>query len=125
MKIIHLPLIAMGVGILLMAFSFVWPRMIGGVVWSEQQASEHAEAAAELHRLAHARAHSADHGDGSEGEHKARSLEEAKQRYEQSNAMLERARAYRRRTARLLKWAGAACALLGGAGYILLRAAAG
>ncbi len=125
MKIIHLPLIALGLGILLMAFSFLWPRMIGGVVWSEQQASKHAETAAELHRLSHAHSHSADHGEGSEREHKARSLEEAKQRYEQSKAMLERARAYRRRTARLLKWAGAACSLLGGAGYLFLRAAAG
>ena len=99
--------------------------MISGVVWSEQQASEHAEASAKLHRLAHAHPHSADHGDGSEGEHKNRSLKEARQRYEQSGAMLERARAYRQGMARLLKWAGAACALLGGVGYFLLRAAAG
>jgi len=125
MTIRNLPLIAMGMGILLVALSLVWPRVIGGAVWNEQQASEHAEASAELHRLSHAGSHAADHGTGGKEEHKAGSLAEARQRYERSQAALQQAQAYRRGSTWLLRWMGGICALLGAAGYFLLRAAAG
>ncbi|MHC4179663.1 MAG: hypothetical protein ACYSWU_19295, partial [Planctomycetota bacterium] len=126
MKIAHLALVSLGVGILLIALSFFWTGMIGSVVWNEQQAREHSQASAELHRLSHRHGPDADHGSGAEGEHEARSLEEARERYENSNAKLQQARAYRSGTARLLKWLGAFLAFLGGVGYLLLaRPAAG
>jgi ABC-type transport system involved in cytochrome bd biosynthesis fused ATPase/permease subunit len=125
MKLSDLPLTALGVGIVLVVLSLIWPSIIGKAVWSEQQAREHATAAAELHRLAHGHAHAADHAAGVEGEHNRGSLEEAKQRYERSQDMLQRAKTYRQGTARLLRWAGTACSLLGAAGYFLLRSAAG
>jgi len=125
MKIRHLPPILLGVGIILVGLSLVWPRIIGGAVWSEQQASEHAEASAELHRLSHAGSHAADRGTGGEEEHKAGSLAEARQRYERSQAALQQAQAYRRGSTWLLRWVGGICVLLGAAGYFLLRAGAG
>jgi hypothetical protein len=129
MKMSNLCLIALGAGIFLVVLSFIWPSIIRGAVWSEQQASEHAEAAAELHRLSHARAHGAGPASGypaadKEGDRAARLLEEAKQRYERSQAMLQRARSYRQGIAGLLRGAGAVCSLLGG-GFFLLRRAAG
>jgi len=125
MKIRHLPLIFLGVGIILVGLSLVWPRIIGGAVWSQRQASEHAEASAELHRLSHARAHAADHGAEGKEEHKAGSLAEARQRYQRSQAALQQAQAYRRGSTWLLRWVGGVCALLGAAGCFLLRAGAG
>jgi hypothetical protein len=124
MKIRDLPLIALSIGILLVALSFAWPRIIGGVVWNEQQASEHAEAAAELHRLSHAQSHAEGHGAGAKEEHQAGSLAEARQRYELSQAALQQAQAYRWGSTQLLRWAGGFCSILGAAAYLLLRAAA-
>jgi len=124
MKIRHLPLIVLGVGIILVGLSLVWPRIIAGAVWSEPQASEHAEASAELHRLSHARAHAADHGAEHKEEHKAGPLAEARERYERSQTALQQAQAYRRGSTWLLRWAGGICTLLGAAGYFFLRAAA-
>jgi ABC-type transport system involved in cytochrome bd biosynthesis fused ATPase/permease subunit len=124
MTIRRLPLIVLGIGVLLVAISLVWPRIIARTVWNQQQASQHAEAAAELHRLSHARAHAADHAAEGKEEHKGGSLEEARQRYDRSQTALQQARAYRRGSTWLLRGAGGACALLGAAGYFLLRAAA-
>lgn len=122
-----LPLIAVGVGILLVALSFAWPSVIGNAGWSQEQASEHAAAAAELHRLVHAQAHAqeAEHEGHAEEEHAGGSLEEARGRYERSSAMLEQARSYRRWTATILRLTGVFCTLSGAAGYFVLRSATG
>jgi len=125
MKIRHLPLIVLGLGIILVGLSVVWPRIIADAFWNDGQASEHAEASAELHHLSHARAHAADHGAEGKEEHKAGSLAEARERYERSQAALQQAQGYLRGSTWLLRWAGGICALLGAAGYFLLRAAAG
>ena len=122
-----MPLIAVGVGIVLIALSVAWPSIIGNSGWSEQQASEHAKASAELHQLAHAKArsHPADHEAEGEEEHEAGSLDEARGRYERSSAMLEQARSYRRWTGTFLWLTGVFCTLSGAAGYFILRSAAG
>lgn len=119
MKRAYLPLIAMGVGIFLIGLSSLWPSMTAKALWSEQQAREHSQAAAALHWLAHAHADGR-HGGGETNHHpKADSLRAARDRYERSKAMLERARSYPQRIATALKWTGVLCALLGIMGYFV------
>ena len=140
MKIIYLPLATAGIGVLLIVLSFAWPRVIGTeMVWSEQQALEHSQAAAELHRLQHQRIHEDDdqHGDEHGHEHEPPpapetgnapgqnpdSFEAAKHRYDRSRAELQAAQASRLRVATYLKWIGIAGSLAGAIGYYVLRAA--
>ncbi len=126
MKIVHLPLISTAVGILLVGLSFAWPAMIKRAVWDDHRARQRAEASADVHRLSHVVGHAADRQHPDEGQQTAGSLEEAKQRFQRSNAMLQRARSYRQWTATLLRWMGAACTLLGAGSYFaLVRAADG
>ena len=126
---IYLPLIALGIGILLVSLSFLWPRMTRKAVWSEEQAMERAQLGSELHALAHSRGHAQPQGNSHEEDHghqhsaaepAAGEFEAVKQRFEGSTAALEKARARMDWTARLLKWAGGICALLGAAGYFIL-----
>ena len=140
MKITYLPLAVAGIGVLLIVLSFAWPHMIGTeMVWSEQQALEHSQAAAELHRLQHQRIHEDEdqHGDehghqhepppapktGNAPEQNSASFEAAKHRYERSQAGLQAAQASRPRVAACLKWIGIAGSLAGAIGYYVLRAA--
>ena len=123
MKMIYLSLVVLGAGVLLVVLSLFWPRIIGGVVWNEQQAREHAQASADVHHLSHLRGHTTDHGHEHAENSEGRSLEEAKQRYERTRASLHRARSYREGTARAIKWAGVLCSFLGAAGYFVLRSA--
>jgi hypothetical protein len=125
MKVRCLPLIVLGVGVILVGLSLVWTRVIAEVVWNDEQASELAQASAELHRLSHARAHARDHGARDKDEHQAGSLEQARERFERSQAALQQAQAYRWGSTWLLRGAGGLCAILGAAGYFILRAAAG
>ncbi len=124
MKMTHLSLIVLGLGIALVALSYIWPHVTGGLFWDDQQAQEHAAAGAKVHHLSHSRAHSAAHGDDGHQEPEPGALEAAREQFEQTQADLRRARSNRQGTATLLKWTGAACSLLGGIGYFALRAAA-
>lgn len=136
MKMIHLSLTLAGLGVLLIVLSFAWPSIIGTHrVWSDQQAREHAQAAADLHQLQHERIH--DPGDepghahpqanpheaGSDGQQNPGTFEAAKDRYERSQAELDAARSYRLTIAMYLKCIGVVCALFGVVGYLVLRAA--
>jgi hypothetical protein len=119
-KLNHLPLIALGAGLLLVGLSLVWPRMIGSTVWTEEQARQFSEASANVHQAAHD--HSHDAGAAADDQKpQAQSLEEARRRFEQSRAQLDRAQSLRAGTARVLKWAGAVCVVLGAAAHFLLR----
>jgi hypothetical protein len=121
MKWIGLLLTFAVIGVLLIALSFLWPCLVRtDMVWGDPQAREHARAAAELHQLAHERAHATE----SNHRHDAESLAAARRRYERSQAELQAARSFRRRPTTLLRWAGVVCCLAGGVGYWVLRAAA-
>jgi len=129
----YLPLIVLGVGVSLVVLSFLWPRMVRKAVWSEEQATERSQAGGHLHALMHARVHSKARGNSHEeghGEHgtagpTAEEIEAARQRFDRTTEGLDKARARREGTARLLKWAGGICSLLGAAGYFILMRSAG
>ena len=124
MKIIHLPPIAIGTGLLLVGLWLLWPSLLGKSVWSDQQAHERSRASADLHRLVHEHHDAEAHGGTSDST--AAELREAEARYERSDAQLQRARSLRDRTAAVLKWAGILLLAVGAGGYwILQRAAAG
>ena len=123
MKMTYLSLVVLGAGVLLVVLSQFWPSIIGGVVWNEEQAREHAQASAKLHQLSHLRGRAKDDGHEHDENPEGPSLEEARQRYERSQAMLLQARSYREGTARVMKWAGVLCSLLGATGYFVLRSA--
>jgi hypothetical protein len=123
MKMINLSLVVLGAGVLLVVISLFWPRFTAEIFWDDQKAREHSQVSAKLHQLSHLRGHTAAHGNEHDGNPEGRSLEEAKQRYQRSRAMLHRARSYREGTARVLKWTGVLCSFLGAAGYFLLRSA--
>jgi hypothetical protein len=122
MKIIHLPLIVTGIGVLLVGLSFVWPGMVGPKVWSDEQALHHSQVSADIHSLAHQQPRGTDDepANGHQAE-QARSLQEARQRFQQSQEMLQQAQGYRDGVPRLLRWAGGLCVVLGAAGFFLLR----
>ena len=109
---------------LLLALSVAWPHITGRPDWTDRQARPLAQAAADVHRLSHSHAHAEDHPQ-TDREDKTDQLAAAKQRYERSSAMLQRARSHPARIARFLKWTGILCSLLGVGGYFWLRCASG
>ena len=122
MKLIHLPLLAMTLGVCLVAFSFLWPRIVGtGMVWSEEEAHELSEAAAEMHRLVHEHGHAAPEAGANHEEDEPEVLRAARQRYQRSEAGLRRARSLRQGPAAVFKWTGIVLALLGAGGYFVVR----
>ena len=125
MKTIHLPPIAVAAGMFLLALSVAWPHVTGRPEWTEQRAGLLAQAAADVHRLSHSHAHAEDHADETDQGDKTNELAAAKQRWERSRAMLQQARSQPAKIARLLKWTGILCSLLGVAGYFVLRSASG
>ncbi len=120
MKLIHLPPIAMAAGLVLLILSFVWPQTDDSdAVWSDEQARERSEAAAELHQLQ--QAHGEDEAKTHDESGHAAKLAKARQRYERSNALLESARSRRRWPATLLGWGGGLLALAGITAYCVFR----
>ncbi len=131
MKIIHLPLTVIAIGVLLVVASQVWPSLVGGSVWSEEQARTLSRASAEVHRLqdhghghgeaGHAHGDGHDHGQGhQEG---PKTLEEAKRLYEIEEAKLRKARSFRSTPAVFFKWSGILCLIVGVVGFYVLRTA--
>jgi len=111
------PIVLAVVGIGLMVLSFVWPSMVSDEsVWSEEQAREHAELAADVHHSVCSLGHES-------GTHDDDSSTAVKQRYERSAAELKAAQAYRGKTAAYFRWAGIACTLLAVGAYHVSRAA--
>ncbi len=125
MKTIYPPLIAMTAGMLLLALSAAWPHITGRPDWTDRQARPLAQAAADVHRLSYSHGPAEDHPHQTDREDQADQLAAAKQRYERSNTMLQRARSHPARIARFLKWTGILCSLLGIGGYFRLRSVSG
>ena len=126
MKMIHVSLAAMGLGVLLIVLSVVWPRVVGtDRLWSEEQARDHSQAAAELHGAIHQHGHAQAASSPDDSPSGDDPVATAKARYEQSQQKLQAARAGRRRSVWLLKWAGVCCCLAGAAGYFAVRQTAG
>jgi hypothetical protein len=120
-KLSYLPPAALGLGILLLAASFVWPYWFDPKShWSESQAGNRTEAGIQVkvlsHRLNEART-------GAERQRIEARLDEAQKQFDQSGAELEHARDRYQLPITLLRWSGTLCLLLGVIGHFLLRGA--
>ncbi len=113
-------------GVCLVSLSFAWRSIVGQRgTWTKAQAENHARLSKSLHERScqqadgPADAHKTHgHGDSQSDEP---STEELKASYEQSRAELERAQNRGATTALVLRWLGAVCTVVGGAGYLVLR----
>jgi multidrug resistance efflux pump len=114
----------MGVGLILLLSSFLWPHLLkDDWVWDEMQAQEHASAAANLHQMTHEAAEIQVDERRSEAakEQAAAELKAAQNRYEGSRQKLERARASRQTATTALRWLGVALLVVGLVGYMAVR----
>jgi type II secretory pathway pseudopilin PulG len=128
MKLTHLSVGLIILGLLLMASSLAWPYIVQstGGIWTEQQALEHAKNAADLHRIVHESTHTDDlppqssqQGDPTIND---ANYIQAKARYQQSEAQLQIAQFWSQGVAEWIKWFGAACSLLGIIGFYYFHA---
>lgn len=124
MKLMHVPVGLVILGLLLMAISAVWPQLIQSErgLWTEQQALEHTQIAADLHRLEHEVMH-ADNSShqASSGDNSTANYQQAKAHYQQSDAQLRNAQYWSQDVAEWIKWFGMACCLTGTIGYYFVR----
>ena len=102
MKHAWLPLAGLIVGIVLVALSVAWPRLFTSrAVWTDDDAGQHAAAAADFHRQTVA-------GPSASG-----ALAAARQKFDESKARLDAARNRGQTTANVLFWIGLVTALTG------------
>jgi hypothetical protein len=119
----RLAIVCMVLGLILLAGSLVWPRLIrDDRVWSEDQAREHSQAAASLHHMTHAAAEAqlkktsdADRARWDE------ELKAAQDRWQKSRSELDQAKRVRNTAAVVMRWSGVAVLLVGVLRYIALR----
>lgn len=110
------PAIACGLGLLIVAFSYVWPRLVGtGQAWTMEQHDEYARTVAEIHQGTEVtdQAHDERPSAGSSQNGPSQKLEQAKARLDRLNEQLEAARTGRAATSRIIKWSGIALVLVG------------
>jgi hypothetical protein len=125
----RIPYFLMLAGVVLVLLSAAWTGVVSPTAfWSEEQAQQHAKAAADLHRLGHEAADAASPGLGHAGhQHPARepfdpaALEAARQRFQDTSSQLESARSRQNGTATMLKWLGIITALAGVGFYYVLH----
>ena len=117
-------------GLLLLAVSVIWPRLIDDDrVWSPEQAHEHAQAAASLHQLTHEAAEAQLNDRASEAEKARRraELQAAEQRYNTSNEQLEWAKQVRGggTAADVIWWLAIALLIIGAVRHFALQSDSG
>jgi len=127
MKLHHLPLIGLALGVFLIGLSLVWPSLTRGTLRGEEEAHQHAENAAQVHALLHERepALGGGHGDpqshtpaaAGDGENGSAAYQAAKEKHDQSRARLERAQFVNSGVAVWFRWVGIVLTLAGLVGY--------
>ena len=118
---------AMGVictGLVLLGLSYAWNFIVPrDAVWSQEQARENAQAAANLHQMTHVAGHSdISRSSDEDKRHVEAHLASAQKRFDESRAGLDRAVALREDSATALRWIGIG---LSGFGILLYLAAQG
>jgi hypothetical protein len=133
MKLLYAMSALVVAGVCLVAISFVWPGIVGGKGnWNDEKAKEHARLSAEGHRLMHEQAEGPGGHDKTHAAKTAKETEaarkkadvarkEVERRFAEVDAELQRARNRGATTALVLRWLGAVCTIVGGAGYFVLR----
>jgi hypothetical protein len=120
-KMSYLPPAAIGLGILLLAASWLWPYVFDPKAhWNETQAGGLAEAGIEVkvlsHRVQEARTNA-------ERQRLQSRLDEARKQFDLSSGELEHARGRYQLPITLLRWSGTVLLVLGAVVYYLLRGA--
>lgn len=110
-------------GLLLLGVSYMWPLLLPQeVVWSEEQALEKSNAAADLHRMSHEAGHVvSDSTDEEEKKAAQEQLQKAQSRFDESKAALDRGRRFRDITAIVLRSCGIVFALMGVIRYKIIQ----
>lgn len=138
MKWTIVPPALMAVGLVLMIAGFVWPRVIGNAVWSEEQAQRRSQAGSDVHRLQYEHAFAAERENKSgendrpfldqfgddpvpSADRVKAELDQAHEDWTQSDNELKWARTQRNLGAAVLWWLGVVSCLLGVVGYFVLR----
>jgi type II secretory pathway pseudopilin PulG len=127
MKLMHGSVGLIIFGLLLIVVSAVWPHLVQfkGGLWTEQQASEHAKIAADLHRLGHGLTNTDDSSHQASREDNAynnsANYQQVKARYQQSDGQLHNAQFWSQDVAEWIKWFGIACCLSGTILFYFLR----
>jgi hypothetical protein len=137
MKWTIVPPALMAVGLVLMIAGFVWPRIVGDSVWSEEQAGRMSRAGADVHRLQYQHASTRDRENGTQSglssverlegnPHKSADrlkaeLDQAREDWDKAQSELDWARAKRNGPAAVLWWLGVVNCLFGVAGFFVLR----
>jgi len=117
----YVPTAAIGVGILLLAASFLWPYWSDPKsYWSESRAGKRTDAGIRVKVLSH---QIQDARTDAERQRLQARLDDAQKQFDQSGAELEHARARYQLPITLLRWSGTLCLLSGVVGYYLLRGA--
>lgn len=106
MKMIHLPLIPLAIGLVLIVLSLAWPSAVGSSGWSEEEAREWSAASAEMHSLLHNHGHAPGEAEATSRDHESPALKAARERYAKADAGLQKARSFRFGVAAVLKWSG-------------------
>jgi hypothetical protein len=106
-------------GVVLLLFSWGWPRWVGGRRgWTEQDARQYTEAVLEAHRRAYHPGRRDAAVGGAEDEGRRERIEE---NYRRSRLALDTARARGVRTAVVCRWLGLVGILVGGVMYLASR----
>lgn len=133
MKLSHAMSALVIAGVCLVALSFAWQGIVGGRnAWSDDKAKEHAQLSADGHRIMHEQAegpagHHKTHAPKSPKEKEAARQEadaarkDIQRRFAEVDAELQQAKNRGATTALVLRWLGAICAVVGGAGYLVVR----
>jgi hypothetical protein len=114
-----------GIGIVMLAFSFVWPKVVGsGLTYTDEDAQAYQEASVRLHNRLHSHGSDGHHHSPEAGDHSAVSEAELKQAWEQfNNAQSRRDAALHRgeTSARVAQWLGILSVIGGVAVYVVQR----
>lgn len=123
MKLTHLAGTVIALGLFFLLLAGLWSLVFSDkAVWTEPQAKEYQEAAASLHAAAHQRADAGKPPHANEPAHNSTvSYDEAKARYEKSQAALDSARSFQSRPAAIFRWIGGILCTLGLVGYFVGR----
>ena len=121
----RIPIWLLGAGIALIAFSFAWPRWVGGRrAFTDRDAKAYQEASIRLHNRIHAHASAASNPErveenpgepkaGSEGADSEAELKRAWQAFRRAQARRDAAIARGQTTARVAKWLGVLTVIAG------------
>jgi len=119
-----LPLIALGLGVLLLLASFLWSSLFPATAsWTEAKNGRMVELQNEAHKLLYLaeRARSRPQIDGPSPEEARAKFEEAKAELDTLKAEFEGIRDSPQTIATYLQWAGSVAILLGGVGVLVAR----